>query len=83
MFIAGQSTNLPITFQVNNAGTTISPMTLYANGVVRTNGPGQLNKILVLSDNSASDDPSTATNFYGFGVNTNTLRYHYEHFRDA
>jgi hypothetical protein len=31
--------------------------------------------MLVLSDNNANDDPATATNYYGFGQNTNTLRY--------
>jgi hypothetical protein len=35
----------------------------------------QVNKQLVLSDNSASDAVSTATNFYGFGVNSFALRY--------
>ncbi len=33
------------------------------------------NKQLVLYDDSTSDTPSSAVLFYGFGVNTNTLRY--------
>ena len=33
------------------------------------------NKVFVLFDSGASDDPLTATNFYGFGINSQTLRY--------
>ena len=33
------------------------------------------NKQLVLFENAAADAPSTATNFFGFGVNSATLRY--------
>ena len=32
-------------------------------------------KVFVLFDSGSSDDPSTATNFYGFGLNSQTLRY--------
>ena len=33
------------------------------------------NKQLVLFDGATGDAPSTATNFYGFGINSSTLRY--------
>jgi len=33
------------------------------------------NKKLVLNDNSTEDNPANATNFFGFGINTMTLRY--------
>jgi hypothetical protein len=33
------------------------------------------NKKLVLWDNSTAENPTTATNFFGFGINSNTLRY--------
>ncbi len=34
-----------------------------------------VNKILTLWDGNAADPTSTATNFYGFGINAGTLRY--------
>ena len=34
-----------------------------------------MNKIITLYDGNAADPVSTATNFYGFGVNGSTLRY--------
>ena len=34
-----------------------------------------VNKIITLYDGNASDPVSTATNFYGFGINGSTLRY--------
>jgi hypothetical protein len=38
-------------------------------------GTNSGNKILTLFDSSPNDTPSTATNFYGFGINASTLRY--------
>jgi hypothetical protein len=55
--------------------TTSERMRIYSNGVVNIGDNQVLNKQLVLYDDSSSDTPSTATLFYGFGVNTNTLRY--------
>jgi hypothetical protein len=49
-------------------------MRIYSNGVVNI-GNNQVLKQLVLYDDSSGDTASTATLFYGFGVNTNTLRY--------
>jgi hypothetical protein len=60
---------------VNNAGTTVTPLQLYANGVVNVGNSAAVNKTLVLYESGASDAPSTATNFYGFGINASTLRY--------
>ena len=37
--------------------------------------PGLINKILTLTDQGATDTPATATNFYGFGINSGLLRY--------
>jgi len=48
---------------------------MYPNGVVNIGNKQVFNKQLVLYDDSSGDTPSTATAFYGFGVNTNTLRY--------
>ena len=52
----------------------------YANGVINlgtvtaTSGTS-INKILTIYDLGTGDTPSTATNFYGFGYNTNSLRF--------
>jgi hypothetical protein len=76
MYIASETNGVPITFQVNNAsGTTLIPMSIYANGATNIGGNVISNKILAIYDPGVSDTPSTATNFYGFGVNTLTLRY--------
>jgi hypothetical protein len=33
------------------------------------------NKVLALKDNAVADNPTSATNFYGFGLNSSVLRY--------
>jgi hypothetical protein len=48
-------------------------MQMYSNGVVNIGNNQIFNKQLVLYDDSTSDTPSTATNFYGFGVNNHVL----------
>ena len=73
--VASETSGVPITFQTNNAGTTISPVSIYANGVMSVGGNTIVNKVLAIYDPGSSDTPSTATNFYGFGVNTLVLRY--------
>ncbi len=50
-------------------------MRIYGNGVVNVGNNSVYNKQLVLYDTNQSDTPSTATVFYGFGVNNQTLRY--------
>jgi hypothetical protein len=50
-------------------------MQIYSNGVVNVGNNQVFNKQLVLYDSSSSDAPSTATTFYGFGVNSHVLRY--------
>jgi hypothetical protein len=65
-----------VNFNVNISNTSILPISLYTNGVVNVNGSNASNnKILVIYEQGPSDTPSTATNFFGLGVNTNTLRY--------
>ena len=31
--------------------------------------------MLILYDQGTADDPATATNYFGFGINSNILRY--------
>jgi hypothetical protein len=53
----------------------VTGLELYPNAVLST-GSKTNNKVISLYEaGSVSDDPSTATNFSGFGVSTNTLRY--------
>uniref|UniRef100_A0A6C0KW04 Peptidase S74 domain-containing protein n=1 Tax=viral metagenome TaxID=1070528 RepID=A0A6C0KW04_9ZZZZ len=61
-----------ITLNTNNLA---SALQVYNNGAVNIGNNQTTNKILVVNDPSASDTPSSATNFYGFGYNANTLRY--------
>ena len=71
-----QNNNGQLTFSVNVSGTSTIPLSLYSNGVVNCNGSNAVNnKQLVLFDSSPSETPSTATAFYGFGMNAATLRY--------
>jgi hypothetical protein len=46
-----------------------------SNGVFQVMNNNALNKMLVMHEMDASETASSAFNFYGFGVNTNTLRY--------
>ena len=71
-------------FSVNHFGA-FSQFVLRSNGNVGigTALPGSAlsfgtnsgNKILTLYDNSPTDTPSTALNFFGLGINSSTLRY--------
>jgi len=63
-----------VNFKLNISNTSVLPISLYSNGVVLA-GATTNNKLLTLFDPGPSDAPSTATNFYGFGVNSLTLRY--------
>ena len=74
LFIDTETSN-PISFRVNTAGTLLMPLNLYTNGVVNVGNNAMSNKQLVLYDTAPTDDPVTATFFYGFGVNSGTLRY--------
>ena len=69
--------SIPMTFKINsNSGTPVIPIQCYTNGVVNvSNGNTLANKMLVLFDSGSADAASNATNYYGFGVNSNTLRY--------
>jgi hypothetical protein len=61
---------------VNISGTSVLPISVYSNGVVNVNGGNAANnKQLVIYESAAADAPSTATNFFGLGVNSATLRY--------
>jgi hypothetical protein len=76
MTVASETSGVPINFTVNNGGTTITPLSIYSNGVVRVANPATVkNKMLVLSDNNAGEDPALARNFYGWGLSSNTLQY--------
>jgi hypothetical protein len=70
-----QNSNGNLNFSVNVSGTSSMPLSLYSNGVCQIGGNTVGNKALVLYEQGASDTPSTATNFFGLGINTNTLRY--------
>ena len=76
LYWAAESANLAMNFSVNNGTSTLTPLKILSNGVINAGNLGSFNnKVLVLFDSGASDDPLTATNFYGFGVNSQTLRY--------
>ena len=75
LYMASETSGVPTYFTVNNGGTTVTPLQVYANGVVNVGNNIIGTKQLVLYDNAAADTPSTATSFFGFGVNTGTLRY--------
>jgi hypothetical protein len=71
--IINASSGQSIYFKINN--NTNGYMQIYSNGVVNIGCNQVLNKIITLYDDSSSDNPSSAVLFYGFGINTNTLRY--------
>jgi len=53
-----------------------TPQALVVNGTIQVNsGNNVYNKLFVLWDNAAGDAVSSATNFYGLGINSGTLRY--------
>ena len=60
---------------VNISGSTSIPLSLYSNGVCQIGGNAVNNKMLVLYEQGASDTPSSAINFFGLGISSNTLRY--------
>jgi hypothetical protein len=47
----------------------------YSGGSLLSFGQNVVNKILTLYDINSADNPVSATNFYGFGINGNILRY--------
>ena len=73
--LASETAAVPITFQTNSSGTVLTPLQIYANGGVSVGNNLGWNKLLILFDSSVADLPSTATNFFGFGINSGTLRY--------
>jgi hypothetical protein len=62
---------------VVSIATTSSIYDLNVDGTARINvaNSAATNKLLVLNDGNSADAVSGATNFYGFGINTSTLRY--------
>ena len=46
-----------------------------SNGVFQVMNNNSFNKMLVMQEQDSTETPLTATNFYGFGINSNTLRY--------
>jgi hypothetical protein len=71
--IINASSGQSIYFKINN--NTNGYMQMYPNGVVNIGCNQVYNKQLVLYDTNSGDSPSSATVFYGFGINSNTLRY--------
>ena len=67
--VAGNAERMRITSAGNVGIGTTSP------GSALSFGNPVVNKILTLWDGNGSDPVSTATNFYGFGINGGTLRY--------
>ena len=47
----------------------------YTGGSLLSFGQQSANKVVTLFDGNSADNPVLATNFYGFGRNTNVLRY--------
>ena len=81
-FYTGSTTTSPgterMTINVGNVGIgTSSPQyILDVNGSVRVNSSNNMyNKLLVLWDVIPADPLASATSFFGFGINNNTLRY--------
>jgi hypothetical protein len=70
-----ETANQPINFMVNDGTSNLTPLKIYANGVLNVGNNIAKNKMLSLFDSSHGEDISTATNFFGFGVNSNVLRY--------
>ena len=65
-------------------GTTAPTQVLEVNGTARVNSANNLyNKLLVLYDVGTGDAVSSATAFYGFGINSGTLRYQVNGSTDA
>jgi collagen type VII alpha len=67
-------------FTINHTGNaTLCNSSAYPNlsvqGALLVNNGAVNNKMLVLNDPAPTDPVSTATNFLGFGINANTLRY--------
>jgi hypothetical protein len=56
-------------------GTNSPAYKLDVAGTVRIGANATNNKLLVLYDHGSTDALDTATNFYGFGINSGTLRY--------
>ena len=70
------SSNLLVGGTASIGGTTNSLFSVAASGGASLNmGAGVNNKILSLYDQGTGDAIASASNFYGFGVNANTLRY--------
>jgi hypothetical protein len=75
LYIQSETSNIPIQFMVNNGTTNLTPLKINGNGVVHVGNNTANNKMLILYDQGTADDPATATNYFGFGVNSNILRY--------
>jgi hypothetical protein len=63
------------TFVMDSNGRVSIGATTQAGGSLLSFGQQSANKVVTLFDGSSADNPALATNFYGFGRNTNVLRY--------
>ena len=61
-----ETANQPINFMVNDGTSNLTPLKIYANGVLNVGNNIAKNKILSIYDSGSGEDVSTAINFYGF-----------------
>jgi hypothetical protein len=75
-YMESQTLGKELNFRVINASNVqLIPLRVYASGVVNVGGELANNKLLVIKDNLPTENITSGTNFYGFGVNGGTLRY--------
>jgi hypothetical protein len=63
----------------NTSSVTLTPLQIYANGALNVGNQSANNKLLALYDEGVSENPATAINFYGFGINPGFTRYQVPH----
>ena len=75
-YMESQTLGKELNFRVvNSSAVTLTPLRIYANGAVNVGNNAVANKILILYEQNATDTPSSATNFFGWGISTGTLRH--------
>jgi hypothetical protein len=63
------------TFVMDSNGRVSIGAGAFGGGSLLSFGQQTSNKIITLYDGNSADNPGTATNFYGFGINSGVLRY--------
>jgi hypothetical protein len=75
-YMESQTLGKELNFRVvNSSAVTLTPLRIYANGAVNVGNNAVANKILILYEQNATETPSSATNFFGWGISTGTLRH--------